>query len=149
MLNEEKVKNMTKAAAYENGPEKKNIEISDYFRGDYLGLQLVKSGIAYTIAFLIMLVMWAMGRMEELMLMISRPEYFENLIKMLVVLYISGLVVYEIAVYVYYSAKFRHAKNSIKGYHTYLNNIHKFYETQETTDTILDLDSETDEENTL
>ena len=149
MLNEEKVRHMTKAAAYENGPEKKNIEISDYFRGDYLGLQLVKSGIAYTIAFLIMLVMWAMGRMEELMLMISRPEYFENLIKMLVVLYISGLVVYEIAVYVYYSAKFRHAKNSIKGYHTYLNNIHKFYETQETTDTILDLDSETDEENTL
>ena len=149
MLNEEKVKHMTKAAAYENGPEKKNIEISDYFRGDYLGLQLVKSGIAYTIAFLIMLVMWAMGRMEELMLMISRPEYFENLIKMLVVLYISGLVVYEIAVYVSYSAKFRHAKNSIKGYHTYLNNIHKFYETQETADTILNLDSEADEENTL
>ena len=68
---------------------------------------------------------------------------------MLAVLYISGLVVYDIAVYEYYSAKFRHAKNSIKGYHTYLNNIHKFYETQETTDTILDLDSETDEENTL
>ena len=47
MLNEEKVRHMTKAAAYENGPEKKNIGISDYFRGDYLGLQLVKSGIAY------------------------------------------------------------------------------------------------------
>mgnify|MGYP003303337420 CR=1 FL=1 len=51
MLNEEKVRHMTKAAAYENGPEKKNIGISDYFRGDYLGLQLVKSGIAYTFAF--------------------------------------------------------------------------------------------------
>ena len=149
MLNEEKVKNMTKAAAYENGPEKKNIEISDYFRGDYLGLQLVKSGIAYTIAFLIMLVMWAMGRMEELMLMISRPEYFENLIKMLVVLYISGLVVYEIAVYVYYSARFRQAKQSVKEYHTHLKNIHKYYETQETADTILSLDSEADEEKTL
>ena len=149
MLNEGKVKHMTKAAAYENGPEKKNIEISDYFRGDYLGLQLVKSGIAYTIAFLIMLVMWAMGRMEELMLMISRPEYFENLIKMLVVLYISGLVVYEIAVYVYYSARFRQAKQSVKEYHTHLKNIHKYYETQETADTILSLDSEADEENTL
>ena len=71
---------MTKAAAYENGPEKKNIGISDYFRGDYLGLQLVKSGIAYTFAFVILIAMWAMGKMEELMLMISRPEYFENLI---------------------------------------------------------------------
>ena len=149
MLNEGKVKHMTKAAAYENGPEKKNIEISDYFRGDYLGLQLVKSGIAYTIAFLIMLVMWAMGRMEELMLMISRPEYFENLIKMLVILYISGLVVYEIAVYVYYSARFRQAKQSVKEYHTHLKNIHKYYETQETADTIFSLDSEADEEKTL
>ena len=65
MLNEEKVKHMTKAAAYENGPEKKNIGISDYFRGDYLGLQLVKSGIAYTVAFVILIAMWAMGKQVE------------------------------------------------------------------------------------
>ena len=53
MLNEEKVKSMTKAAAYEKGPEKKNIEIGSYFRGDYLGLHMVKSALAYTLAFLI------------------------------------------------------------------------------------------------
>ena len=149
MLNEEKVKHMTKAAAYENGPEKKNIGISSYFRGDYLGLQLVKSGIAYTVAFVILIAMWAMGKMEELMLMISRPEYLENLIKIVAVLYVAGLVMYEIAVYTYYSIKFRHAKHSVKGYHNHLKNIHKFYETQETADTILNLDSEADEENTL
>ena len=114
MLNEEKVKHMTKAAAYENGPEKKNIGISSYFRGDYLGLQLVKSGIAYTLAFLILLVIWAMGRMEELMLMISRPEYLENLIKMVVILYGSGLAAYEIMVYLYYAMKYRIAKQSRK-----------------------------------
>ena len=149
MLNEEKVKHMTKAAAYENGPEKKNIGISDYFRGDYLGLQLVKSGIAYTVAFVILIAMWAMGKMEELMLMISRPEYLENLIKIVAVLYVAGLVVYEIAIYAYYSIKFRHAKDSVKGYHNHLKNIHKFYETQETADTIQNLDLEADEENTL
>ena len=31
MLNEEKIKSMTKAAAYEKGPEKENIEINHYF----------------------------------------------------------------------------------------------------------------------
>ena len=149
MLNEGKVKHMTKAAAYENGPEKKNIGISDYFRGDYLGLQMVKSGIAYTLAFLILAAMWVAGRMEEMMLMISRPEYFENLIKIIAVMYVSGLVVYEIAVYIYYSARFRQAKQSVKEYHTHLKNIHKYYETQETADTILSLDSEADEEKTL
>ena len=149
MLNEEKVKHMTKAAAYENGPEKKNIGISDYFRGDYLGLQLVKSGIAYTVAFVILIAMWAMGKMEELMLMISRPEYLENLIKIVAVLYVAGLVMYEIAIYTYYSIKYRHAKHSVKEYHNHLKNIHKFYETQETADTIQNLDLEADEENTL
>ena len=149
MLNEEKVKHMTKAAAYENGPEKKNIGISSYFRGDYLGLQLVKSGIAYTLAFLILLVIWAMGRMEELMLMISRPEYLENLIKMVVILYGSGLAAYEIMVYLYYAMKYRIAKQSVKNFNNHSRNIHKFYETEQTADTILDLDAEADEENTL
>ena len=149
MLNEEKVKHMTKAAAYENGPEKKNIGISSYFRGDYLGLQLVKSGIAYTLAFLILMVIWAMGRMEELMLMISRPEYLENLIKMVVILYGSGLAAYEIMVYLYYAMKYRIAKQSVKNFNNHLRNIHKFYETEQTADTILDLDAEADEENTL
>lgn len=149
MLNEEKVKHMTKAAAYENGPEKKNIGISGYFRGDYLGLQLVKSGIAYTIAFLILVAMMAVGRMEELMLMISRPEYLESLIKNILVLYAAGLVMYEIAIYTYYTMKYRHAKKSVKGFHDHLKNIHKFYETRETADTILDLDHEADEETIL
>ena len=134
MLNQEKVKSMTKAAAYEKGPEKKNIEISGYFRGDYLGLQMVKSAVAYTAAFLIIAAMWAMGMMEELMLMISRAEYLENFIKILVVLFISGLVIYECAVYVYFSNKYQQAKKSLKGYHAHLHKIHKFYEAQESGD---------------
>lgn len=149
MLNEEKVRHMTKAAAYENGPEKKNIGISSYFRTDYLGLQMVKSAVAYTVAFLILAVMWAMGRVEELMLMISRAEYLEGLIRTLVILYVAGLVAYEIAIYTYYTIKYQSAKQSVKGFHAHLKHIHKFYETQETADSIINLDEEADEENIL
>ena len=132
MLNEEKVKSMTKAAAYENGPEKKNIEISSYYRTDYLGLQMVKSGVAYAVSFCILVLLWAMGRMEELMLMISRAEYLESLIRTMVILFVAGLICYEIAIYVYYSKKHHSAKKSVGGYHSYLKHIHKFYEAQET-----------------
>lgn len=151
MINEEKVKHMTKAAAYENGPEKKNIGISSYFRGDYLGLQLLKSGIAYTLAFLILGVMWAMGRIEELMLMISRPEYLEGLLKGAAFLYLAGMAVYEIAVYTYYTQKYHHAKQSVKGFHDHLKKIHRFYEIQETADTIreISMDPKADEEKRL
>ena len=149
MLNEEKVKSMTKAAAYEKGPEKKNIEISSYFRADYLGLQMVKSAVAYTVAFVIIVALWATGRMEELMLMISRAEYLENLIKILSILFVSGLVLYESAIYVYYSSKYQKAKRSLKGYHSHLKQIHKFYETQESADTSAARSVKADEENTL
>lgn len=149
MLNEEKVKSMTKAAAYEKGPEKKNIEISSYFRGDYLGLQMVKSAVAYAVAFCIIAALWAMGRMEELMLMFSRAQYLQGIIRMLAILFVSGLVIYEAAIYAYYASKYQHAKKSVKGYHLHLKRIHKFYETQESAESVIKAESAADEGNTL
>lgn len=131
MLNKEKVKCMTKAAAYEDGPEKKNIGIGSYYRGDYLGLQMLKSAIAYTVSFAILAAMWAMGRVEELMLMLSRPEYVESILKIMILLFIAGLVLYETAVYAYYSSEYQRAKKSMGVFHAHLKHIHKFYEEQE------------------
>lgn len=149
MLNQEKVKSMTKAAAYENGPEKKNIQISSYFRGDFLGLQMIKSAIAYVVVFCIIIVIWAMGRIDELMLMISRSEYLESLIKTLVVLFVSGLVVYECVTYIYFASRYEKAKRSLKGYQAHLKKIHKFYETQESADISEKKEITADEEKTL
>ena len=131
MINEEKVKCMTKAAVYENSPEKKNIGIDSYFRGDYLGLQLVKSALAYTAAFCILAAIWAMSRMEEITLKLSHAAYLNYLIKILLILFVIGLVFYEIAVYIYYSKKYQNAKQSVQEFHTYLKRIHKFYEAEE------------------
>ena len=136
MLNIEKVKSMTKAAAYESGPEKKNIEISDYFRTDYLGLHMVKSGIAYALSFMIIAGIWFMGKTEDIMLMLTKTDYLESLILMLVVLFVAGLVVYEILVYCYYSYKYRNAKKSVRGYHSHLKQIHKIYMEQEKTEEV-------------
>ena len=139
MLNEEKVKSMTKAAAYEKGPEKKNIEIGSYFRGDYLGLNMVKSALAYTVAFAIIVAMWASGQLEEMMLMISRADYLKNIIKTLAVIYVGGLAAYECAVSIYYSYRYRQAKKSLKGYDSHLKKIHKFYESQESAEELEEL----------
>ena len=136
MLNIEKVKNMTKAAAYESGPEKKNIEISDYFRTDYLGLHMVKSGIAYAVSFVIIAGIWFMGKTEDIMLMLTKADYLESLIKTLIILFVAGLAAYEILVYIYYSYKYAKAKKSVKGYHSHLKQIHKFYEEQEKTEEV-------------
>ena len=150
MLNKEKVKCMTKAAAYENGPEKKNIGIGSYYRGDYLGLQMVKSVVAYTVSFGILAAMWAMGSVEELMLMLSRPEYVESILKVMILLFVAGLALYEIAVYAYYSSEYQRAKKSMGVFRAHLNHIHKFYETQESAGEDSHTDTrQADGENTL
>ena len=148
MLNEEKVKSMTKAAAYEKGPEKKNIDIGSYFRVDYVGLQMVKSGVAYVVAFVIIAALWVMSQAEELMLMLGNMEYLKDIIKLLVIIFVIGLVIYESLVYAYYSFKYQQAKKSLKGYHSHLKKINKFYESQESADSSRE-NEDADEENTL
>ena len=148
MLNEEKVKSMTKAAAYEKGPEKKNIDIGSYFRVDYVGLQMVKSGVAYVVAFVIIAALWVMSQAEELMLMLGNMEYLKDIIKLLVIIFVIGLVIYESLVYAYYSFKYQQAKKSLKGYHSHLKIINKFYESQESADSSQE-NEDADEENTL
>ena len=149
MLNEEKIKSMTKAAAYEKGPEKKNIEITNYFRTDYMGLQLIKSGIAYAAAFCLIVVIWGMMNTEELMLQLTHAEFFQRISKILAVVFVAGLAVYEIIVYIYYTWKYRRASASVDEYQHHLKKINKFYETQESADEkIAEIDL-TDEEMTV
>ena len=46
MLNEEKIKIMNKLAMYEQGEGKKYLPVSRYYRSDYIGLSLLRLGIA-------------------------------------------------------------------------------------------------------
>ena len=52
MINEERVILMTRLASYEANEGKKDISIVNYFRGDYIGFQVLKSIIAARYLFL-------------------------------------------------------------------------------------------------
>ena len=53
MLNEERVILMTKMEAYAQKEGKKNMKVGKYFRSDYISLQLLKSIVSATIAYVI------------------------------------------------------------------------------------------------
>ena len=54
MINQDRLRLMTKMAAYEAGEGQKNMAIASYFRSDYLGFQIIKSVICATIAYAIL-----------------------------------------------------------------------------------------------
>lgn len=144
MINEEKVKSMTKAAVYENGEKKKSLEICDYFRSDYISLQLIKSAVAYIVAFCCGLVLWFMSSSEELLLKFSQPEYMQGVLKMIAILFVTGLCVYVAVLYFYYAWKYARATERTAEFQNHLKDINKFYETEEAEDdyTVIDLSDE-------
>ena len=53
MINEEKVKIMTKLAMYEQGRGRKHLPVSRYYRSDYIGLALIKNFFLVTIGYVL------------------------------------------------------------------------------------------------
>ena len=54
MLSQERIKLMTKMAAYEENEGKKYMSIGSYFRSDYMGMQVIRSVISGTLAFFLL-----------------------------------------------------------------------------------------------
>jgi hypothetical protein len=144
MINEEKIRSMTKAAVYEGGTQKQNIEICRYFKSDYVGLQLIKSAFAYLLALCAVLLLWFMSDREAILLKLSQPAYLQDLFKTVGILGGSGLVIYEIVVYFYYTRKYHRATESVNLFQKNLKEVEKFYETEESAEdyTIIDLSDE-------
>lgn len=67
MINEEKVATMTRMAAYEKRQGRRDEEICSYFRNDYVGFQLLKTWIYTTIAFAILVGIYAVYRIDAIM----------------------------------------------------------------------------------
>ena len=65
MVNEERIKLMTRMAAYEKEGHKKNQKRVSYFKSDYISMQMLKSVIATTIAFGIMFGLYVLYDFES------------------------------------------------------------------------------------
>ena len=74
MLNQERIILMTKMASYEKNEGKKNDSIMNYFRGDYVWLQVMKSFVCGTIAFGVVFGMYIFYDFEVFMLDIYKMD---------------------------------------------------------------------------
>ena len=77
MLNQERIILMTKMASYEKNEGKKNDSIMNYFRGDYVWLQVMKSFVCGTIAFGVVFGMYIFYDFEVFMLDIYKMDLME------------------------------------------------------------------------
>lgn len=127
MVNEEKVILMTKLASYESQEGKKNISILHYFRGDYIGFQVLKSVIAATFSFLAVFAIYLFYHFEELMQDVYKMDLLE-FGKSVIILYLCIVGAYGVISYVVYANKYAKAKKSLKNYYINLKKLTGMYD---------------------
>ena len=67
MLNEQRIILMTRLASYEKGEGRRNVKIGNYFRSDYIAIQILKSVVSATLVFGIVFAMYVLYDFEAFM----------------------------------------------------------------------------------
>ena len=130
MINEEKVKIMTKIAMYQQGKGRRYLPVSKYYRSDYIGLALIKNFFLVTIGYALAIAAVAVYFGEYLMENIHKM----NLVSMgiyIIVGYAVVLVVYSVLTYIQYSVRYYKAKKSVREYYSQLTELSKIYVREE------------------
>lgn len=129
MVNEEKVKVMTRLALYEQ-KESKAIKTAKYYKDDYIGLNMINTAILITVCYVFILLIGMIYKIDYLMNHITEIDIW-GIGKKLVVIYIALVIIYMLLAYIVYSVRFRVAQESNKGYMEDLKKLCRMYKREQ------------------
>lgn len=127
MLSQERIKLMTKMAAYEENEGKKYMSIGSYFRSDYMGMQVIRSVISGTLAFFLLAGLYVYYHFETMMQDIYKMDLL-LLGRRVLFYYIIFIAAYSVITYVIYSFRYSRAKRSLKHYYYHLKQLAAIYD---------------------
>ena len=127
MLNKERVILMTKMASYEENTGKENTSILNYFRGDYVWFQVLKSVISGTIAFGVIFGMYVFYDFEVFMLDIYKMDLME-FGKSILIKYLLIIGIYAIISYAIYAYRYAKARKDMRLYISNLRRLTSMYD---------------------
>ena len=130
MVNEERIKLMTRMAAYEKEEHKKNKTIVSFFKSDYISMQMMKSIISTTIAFAIMFGLYVLYDFEVFMKEIYQMDMFE-FAKSVIIIYLIFTGTILVITYVVSLYQYNRALQSTKLYYMNLKKLSRIYGEEE------------------
>lgn len=129
MLNAERVILMAQMASYEENEGKKNVNIGNYFRSDYIAIQVLKSVLSASIAFVIVFALYIFYDFEVFMQELYKMDLI-TFAKDVLLYYAVTVVSYGILSYGVYSYRYSKAKKSLKRYRHNLKKLNALYQEQ-------------------
>ncbi len=129
MIDEEKIKLMTRMASFEANEGEKMIPITQYFRSDYVGLNMLKTAVGVTLSFLLVVGVWLFCQFETLIEEFYQTD-FVSIARRFVNIYLVVLILYVVFAYVLYSYRYTQAKKHVRIYHQALKRLSAMNERQ-------------------
>lgn len=129
LLNENKIKMMTKMAIYEKNQGRRMIKTAKYYKGDYVALGVLKGTIATTIAYIIVLMMVIICNVEKIVANIDSIDYLQ-IGKTAVLYYVIALIVFSVISGIVCAYQYEKSRGGLKTYFSRLNKLERFYNKQ-------------------
>lgn len=130
MINEDRIRLMTKLAVFEENDGKKALSTSRYYRKDYMSAQMIKAFLFGTISY-VLVVISAVFIGLALKLTSTKLTIIPSLLVVLVIVYFVYIGIYMAIAYRIASRQYEKVKEGLKTYYSKLKKIEKFYDREE------------------
>lgn len=127
MLNNEKIRTMTKLALYEQSNGKEDIRMAKYYKTDYVRLHVLKTAVSVTVGYILVLLMIGMYKAEYLISnlvsldLIRIGQYILGVYIMIMAVYVTGSIIG-------YSLKYNKSRKDLSKYLKVLKKLDRFYQ---------------------
>lgn len=129
MINQEKVRLMTRAEWYRQQEERGALRVNQYNKSAYVSMQVVKALLIVTAAVLVAVLLWVCYEGESLVAF-SDVDALLKIGSQMAVMYAAVLVITALVSWKTYSRIYTKARSSVKKYYTILRKINSCNENE-------------------
>lgn len=126
MLNNRKIRIMTKLATYEGKDGKEDIALSKYYKTDYVRLNILKTVMSATFGYLLILIMIGVYKSEYLIENAINLDY-KSLSTTILGYYLIILTVMVVGTLIGYSIKYNKSRKQLSQYFRMLKKLRMIY----------------------
>ena len=127
MLNEEKIRIMTRLNLLENSDSKEEIKDSSYYKPDYIRIRLIRTIGSYSIAYVLMLALVALYHFDYLVSNMVIQD-IRNMIIAVIALYLLLVLTCVFFTITIYSKKYSQIQKKQKEYVKEIKKLEAFYD---------------------
>lgn len=122
MVREESVKLMAKIAIYEKHKGRTEIPMNEYYKGDYVRVNTLKTIVSATISFVTIFAVWVLYKLDYLLANILKMDY-KRLAVLIALIYCVWILMYWLIARIIYAKRYEDSRSNIIIYNHHLKKL--------------------------